>query len=76
MAPVQVVCRSDSEYAERPVALFWQGERLEIVEILSRWRTPEGKCFRVKAQKLPSQEEQIFELFYHEVDDMWHISQP
>ncbi len=29
-----VECRSDTEYADRPLALTWQGIRLEVAEIL------------------------------------------
>jgi hypothetical protein len=66
-----VECRSDSEYAERPIALHWQEQRLEIVEILSRWRSPAGKCFRVRTV-----DNQIFELTYNETTDRWQIQQP
>jgi hypothetical protein len=74
MTPVQVECRSDSEYAERPLGVYWQGERLEVVEIISQWRTPEGKWFRVRTQKSPSKGVQIFDLFYHEMNAVWQIS--
>lgn len=66
-----VECRSDTEYAERPVALHWQGKRLEIAEILSRWRTPTGKGFKVRTA-----DDQIFELIYHEDNADWQILQP
>lgn len=66
-----VECRSDTEYAERPVALHWQGERMEIVEVLTRWRTPESKCFRVRTVN-----GQIFILAYHETTSEWYIQQP
>jgi hypothetical protein len=66
-----VECRSDSEYAERPIALHWQEQRLEIVEILSRWRSPAGKYFRVRTV-----DNQIFELTYNETADRWQIQQP
>ena len=68
---MRVECRSDSEYAERPVALYWQEQRLEIVEILARWRTPEGKGFRVRTT-----DDQIFELTYVEITADWLIQQP
>jgi hypothetical protein len=55
-----VECRSDTEYAERPVALYWQEQRLEIIEILSRWRTPDSKYFRVRTE-----DGQRFELIYN-----------
>jgi len=76
MFPVQVECRSDSEYAERPRAVYWRGEHLEVVEIISRWRTPQGKWFKVRAQKSLSKEDQIFDLFYNEANDGWQIAQP
>jgi hypothetical protein len=63
-----VECRSDTEYAERPLALTWQGQRLEIAEILARWRGPNDKGFRVKTT-----DGRAFELTYREVLDEWHI---
>ena len=66
-----VECRSEHEYAERPVALTWQGRRLEVAEILARWRTPGEKRFRVRTA-----DGQVFELTYVEVSDEWRIHQP
>ncbi|GAB4473087.1 MAG: hypothetical protein Kow0088_08140 [Anaerolineales bacterium] len=66
-----VECHSEYEYAERPLALWWQGQRLEIQEILDQWRVPGGKGFRVKTK-----DDQIFELFYGELFDEWRIYQP
>ena len=63
-----VECRSDSEYAERPLAITWQGRRYEIAEILARWRGPVEKGFRVKTT-----DGQAFELTYREVSDEWEI---
>jgi hypothetical protein len=71
MIDSQVLCRSDSSYAERPVSLIWNGQRLDIRAILDRWRTPEGKWFRVVTG-----DEQIFELFYNEQWNEWSIRQP
>lgn len=65
-----VLCRSDTDYAERPVALYWQGQRLEISEIVSRWRTPQGRNFLVKAQG-----SRVFELIYDERKDFWQVRQ-
>ncbi len=64
----QVVCHSGSEFAERPVALYWQGNRLAIDEIIARWREPGGKRFRVRTL-----EGQVFELFYNEGSGEWQI---
>ena len=66
-----VECHSGYEYGDRPVALTWDGQRLEVSEILDRWLIPGGKCFRVRTQ-----DDQIFELFYGELYDEWRIHQP
>ena len=63
-----VECRSDSEYAERPLALTWEGTHYEIAEIVSRWRGPSEKGFRVKTA-----DGYAFELTYREVPDEWNI---
>lgn len=65
-----VECRSESEYAERPVALTWEGSRLEIDEILTRWRSPNGKHFRVRTNDL-----RVFDLWYNEAEDTWEVVQ-
>jgi hypothetical protein len=64
----KVECRSDTEYAERPLSLLWNGSRYEIAEIFARWRGPGEKGFRVKTVN-----GQAFELTYHEVSDDWHV---
>jgi hypothetical protein len=63
-----VECRSDTEYAERPLSLTWQGRQYEIVEIFARWRGPSEKGFRVKTANGLA-----FELTYQEFSDDWHI---
>ena len=64
-----VSCRSDYSYAQRPVALQWEGQRLEILTVESEWRTPDGRAFRVTTAR-----DRRFELVYHELDDKWQIS--
>ncbi|HNR46772.1 MAG TPA: hypothetical protein PKH92_05305 [Anaerolineaceae bacterium] len=64
-----VECHSGFEYAERPIALTWEGQRLEIAAIESTWRIPGGKCFRVCTAN-----GQTFELFYGELYDEWRIN--
>ncbi len=71
MTELLVICRSDSSYAERPIGLIWSGQRLEIQVIVDRWRTPEGKGFRVVTS-----DDQVFELFYNEQWIEWSIRQP
>jgi hypothetical protein len=64
----RVECRSNSEYAERPVAIYWEGRRLEVYEVLARWRTPQGKRFRVNTT-----DELVFEVWYNEAEDSWEV---
>lgn len=66
-----VECHSEYEYAEKPLAFWWQDQRLEIDEVLEQWRIPGGKGFRVSTK-----DGQIFELFYGELFDEWRIYQP
>ncbi len=63
-----VECRSDTEYAERPLSLRWQGCRHEIAEILARWHGPGEKGFRVITV-----DGLAFELTYLEISDDWHV---
>ena len=63
-----VECLSGSTYAERPLALIWEGERLEVEAILSQWRTEEERWFRVKTR-----DGRAFDLAYNEVQKGWKI---
>ena len=63
-----VECRSGAEYAERPLAFTWQGQRLEIAEILGRWRSPDEKGFHISTT-----DGQAFELVYREIPDDWLV---
>ena len=65
-----VECLSGYDYADRPISLEWDGQRKEIKTILFRWRTPEGKGFKVE-----SSDNQIFDITYNENDDEWIILQ-
>lgn len=44
---VHVECYSGSRDAERPIAVHWQGQRLDVVQVLRSWRTPNGPAFEV-----------------------------
>jgi hypothetical protein len=66
----QVECRSDFEYAQRPIAFYWQGQRLEVAEVLSQIRLPHGYSFRVR-----NPEHGIFELNYDIRSDQWSVNQ-
>lgn len=67
----RVECHSGSEYAELPRAVRWQDERLEVAEILARWRAPGERRFRVRTR-----DNQILELCYLELEDLWEVHQP
>ena len=64
-----VECHSDSDYADRPTALYWNGQRLEVEAVEQQWRTPEGKWFRVRTK-----DGQVFELGYIEAEGEWRIT--
>ena len=64
-----VECRSEVAYAERPIALYWLGQRLSVTEVLATWRIPGGVRFRVCTEG-----SQVFELDYDEADDAWKVS--
>ena len=63
-----VECLSGSMYAERPLALHWEGERLEIEAILAQWRTGEERWFRVRTR-----DGRFFDLAYAESGEGWQI---
>ncbi len=64
----RVECYSGFEYPERPLAVIWQGERLEVDEILESKRTPKGKTFRVTVKN-----GLVFVLEYDQHADRWSI---
>jgi hypothetical protein len=63
-----VECHSGFAYADRPVSLAWEGQRLEIIQILAEWLTPEEKHFRVRTA-----DGREFELAYRPAMDEWQI---
>lgn len=65
----QVECHSDYTYAQRPTALYWEDERLDIQEILAEWHSPYARHFKVlTVNRL------VFELSYWEDSDQWKIT--
>jgi hypothetical protein len=63
-----VECLSSSAYPGRPLALTWDGQRLEILAILSQWRTPNALWFRVQTR-----DQRTFEVAFFEAEDCWKI---
>lgn len=68
MAHSAVECYAGYRYPERPRALLWEGERLEVAEVERRWRTPSGPAFRVRMH-----DGRRFTLAYDEAADAWNI---
>ena len=64
-----VACRSEGRYAERPTGFTWGTERLEVAQVLARWRFPQGLGFKVRTS-----DERLFELFYDQAADEWRIT--
>ena len=65
-----VECHSGFTYADKPIALTWEGRRLEIIEITAQWHSPEARYFRVRTS-----DGQEFELSCRETDNEWQITQ-
>lgn len=68
MAADKVECLSGQTYADRPIAIVWDGKRLPIQSIQARWRFPGGRRFLIKTE-----DEQSFNLNYLEDTDEWSI---
>lgn len=68
MSPNKVECLSSQTYADRPIAIHWEGKRLTIQSIEARWRFPGGRRFLIKTE-----DERSFELNYLEHEDEWSI---
>ena len=63
-----VECHAGYTYAERPTAVLWGDQRLTVIEIIERRRTPAGRFFRVRTQN-----DQAFDLFYDELSYEWQV---
>ena len=66
----RVECHSGSSYAERPLALHWGGQRLEVEAVEAQWRAPGGHFFSVKTAG-----RRRFELVYREAQDTWRVNE-
>jgi hypothetical protein len=65
---VSVECYSGTRYAERPVALTWNGKRLSIETIERAWQTPDSVVFVVRVA-----DDRRFELTYLPTHDQWTV---
>jgi len=65
---VHVESYSGSRYGERPLS-FTLGDERHVVKVVEKsWRTPSALHFRVRTE-----DDERFELTYHEKTDEWHI---
>ena len=64
-----VECYSGANYAERPIAVQWQGQRRMVVQVLRSWRTPQGPAFDVVVL-----DGRKFRLAYDESSDTWQVT--
>jgi hypothetical protein len=64
----QVECYSGYRYGEQPRAFYWQGARLSVTAVLSRWRAPYSDHFLVKTA-----DSLVFELRYQESTGEWQV---
>ncbi len=71
MAADRVEIRSDHDYIGRPLAFYWQDERLEVSEVLTNLRTPYGYKITVRNNQAG-----IFELVYDFRTGEWSVRQP
>jgi hypothetical protein len=63
---VSVECYSGAHFAERPVALAWNGERRSVEFVERAWQTPDGLTFIVQTA-----DGRRFELNYSPSNDQW-----
>lgn len=64
----RVEIRSDHDYIGRPIAFYWQEQRLEVTEVILQNRTPRGYLFRVRNEDFG-----LFELIYDSDTDQWSV---
>ncbi len=67
-SPGIVECYSGHTFAQEPRAFAWQGQRQVVDQVVDRWRSPAGPAFRVRTAA-----GRLFDLFYDENQDLWHI---
>jgi len=68
MANTAVRCYAGHRYPERPRALLWEGQWMEVAAVEARWHTPDGPAFRVRTA-----DGRRFALAYRETADTWAV---
>ncbi len=67
-SPATVWCRSESRYAERPIAFLWEGQQRRVVQVLAQWRDPHGVGFQILAD-----DGNAYRLHYHQPSAVWEV---
>lgn len=70
MSAVRVEAYAGASYPERPTAVWWQDQRLEVEQVVRSWRTPDGLHFLVEIEEIGRAE-----LIYHYEDGGWKIEE-
>lgn len=65
---IHVEAYAGASYPERPTAVWRQGQRLDVTEVVRSWRTPEGLHFLVEIEEIGR-----VELSYRYQEDEWKI---
>jgi hypothetical protein len=65
---IQVECYAGHTYPQRPVAFWWQGQRLVVTAVRGEAHLPDGKRFVVETTG-----EQVFEINYNQIQDTWIV---
>ncbi|NOX63795.1 MAG: hypothetical protein GXP42_17865 [Chloroflexi bacterium] len=66
MVPLRVEAYAGARYPERPIAVWMEGERLAVLELIRSWRTPDALHFLVDVERLAR-----VELVYR--DEVWQF---
>ena len=64
--PVLVTAYSGYKLNERPIRILLNDTKLEVEQILKRWRDEEYECF-----KILTNDGNIYTLKWHRTEDMW-----
>jgi hypothetical protein len=64
-----VICHSGHTYAERPVAFFAEGQRLEVDGVETEWASPAQRGFKVRTQ-----DGRRYKLIYDQFEDQWQVT--
>ena len=63
-----VLCHSSHAYLDRPIYLYWDDQRLPVVDILNRSRQLDGDHFHVRVE-----DDRTFRLVYFPSKDVWRV---